>query len=71
MLFFPYCIGLFTNAAKAMFSKTLDGFAIVTCGHYIPHLQKKPLKASILLILIISNLISNFNPWVLIFIIIL
>lgn len=71
MLFFPYCVGLFTNGAKAMFGKTFDSFAIVTCSHYIPHLQKKPLKASKLLILIISNLISNFNPWVLIFLIIL
>ena len=44
---------------------------IVTFSHYIPNLQKKPLKASKLLILIISNLISNFNPWVLIFLIIL
>ena len=24
MLFFPYCVGLFTNGAKAMFGKTLD-----------------------------------------------
>lgn len=71
MLFFPCCVGLFTNGAKAMFGKTFDSFAIVTCSHYIPHLQKKPLKASKLLILIISNLISNFNPWVLIFLIIL